>query len=130
MIRGKDLGIGTSIDIGRSAKMKTRYNPNTEYKNGNKGSWLIIPDCGCNGVNLQAVDTGEEGYGPFSFDGNTEEPTFSPSVYPEHCPDWTRAKGRCHFFVVNGVAEHCPDSVYPNEKRPLLKLIEPEVTNE
>ena len=105
--------------------MKVRYNPKIEYKNGNKGAWFIMPDCGCNGIYLQAVDADEAGCSAFSFDGNIKEPTFSPSVYPLHCQIWTRTKGRCHFFVKKGVAEHCPDSVYPSENIPLLELIEP-----
>ena len=104
--------------------MKTRYNPNMEYKNGNKGAWFIMPKCDCFGLYLQSVDTGEASCGAFTWDGNAEEPTFMASVYPRHCPEYTKNKQRCHFFVLKGVANHCVDSAYANEKRPLRQIDE------
>ena len=77
----------------------------------------IYHECGL--LHLQQFDTGKPRCGPFKLmPGSTpESPTIAPSIFP-FCN--RRVGGRrCHFYIRNGTAEHCADSRYPNQYRPL-----------
>jgi hypothetical protein len=70
------------------------------FKDGAKEGdqyWFWCPGCDC--AHAFTVP-------PWTFDGNMESPTFSPSLLcnpnSEH--------GRCHLFVVDGQIKFCPDS--------------------
>lgn len=64
-----------------------------------KGYWHWCP--GCN--EFHVINTVERNrWGAlWTFDGNTESPTFSPSI---------NLVGRCHYFIRNGRIEFCGDS--------------------
>ncbi len=92
-------------------------------KNGVRvGCYFINPGCSCGNVLLQVGRT-EDQYPGFDFDGNLENPTFNPSVfpYPEKCSE-ENGDQRCHFFVRKGIAEHCSDSKFAGQKVTLLKV--------
>jgi hypothetical protein len=56
---------------------------------------------GCEQHHLFAVR--KEGRPSWTFDGNMQQPTFSPSLlYPDKTP-------RCHLFLRNGKLEFCSD---------------------
>lgn len=57
---------------------------------------------GCEEVHQFYVNAPNEYNGArWSWDGNTENPTFNPSM---------NIVGRCHYFLHNGVLQFCPDS--------------------
>ncbi len=115
---GTASGAAVIRPVGRKSRDKVGWRP--DFYGEGLGAWFILPDCDCFGLFLQAVP--REAGGPFVFDGNYESPTFSPSVYPLSCAGCPDDGKRCHFFVRAGVAEHCDDSRYPNERIPLLPI--------
>ncbi len=99
--------------------MKTKYIPDY-WKNA--GAWRISIPCECKQY-LHAQDSQLGENPPFQFNNDFENPTFTPSMkpYSHFCNLKSKEKDgkRCHFFVKNGIAEHCADSKYPNQKMPL-----------
>lgn len=73
---------------------------------------------GCDQMHLITTDAGR---GPqWSFDGNVDCPTFSPSVRVTYNgPDAGQDRGHghapsscCHYFVTGGQIQFCPDSTH------------------
>lgn len=67
-----------------------------------EGAW-IIPQCiGCGGIHYIRTQP-EANQHTWSFNGNEEKPTFSPSF---------KSMGAilCHFFIKDGKVEFCSDS--------------------
>ncbi len=89
------------------------------------GAWIVAPECECSmpiGLQEKGCSAHTE-YKSFTFDGNAESPTFSPSVLPysDRC-DRKHNVARCHFFIRAGMCHHTNDSKYPNAVIPLRRL--------
>jgi hypothetical protein len=57
---------------------------------------------GCDSWHLINVDVPNEYTGArWTFDGNVDAPTFSPSV---------NIVGKCHYFITKGMIQYCSDS--------------------
>jgi len=69
---------------------------NEPDQKGQTQYWFHCP--GCNGSHAYHVPR-------WSFNGNMESPTFSPSLLcnPDHNPT------RCHLFITNGFIQYCGD---------------------
>lgn len=69
---------------------------------------FICPGCNC----LHSANTDPKHTPVWSFNGDFEKPTFSPSI---NYPDGRDGKGNktvCHFFIKSGMIEFCPDSTH------------------
>lgn len=67
----------------------------------------------CIGCGIEHVIwTGKSGYPVWSFNGDMENPTFSPSHLCEY--EWgpERKPVRCHSFIKNGHIEYLPDCTH------------------
>ncbi len=68
----------------------------------------------CEAMHMIAVEEPFDNGARWTFDGNLDAPTFSPSVNIAF-KGWDRAnkceavKGRCHYFLRAGVIEFCGD---------------------
>ena len=91
------------------------------YYGEGKGALIIKQNCKCKRPIPLQVDVMDTDRGPavFSWNKDTESPTINPSVGLHLADSWDC---QCHFFVRDGVAEHCSDSEYPNQSIPLIDL--------
>jgi hypothetical protein len=87
---------------------------NTEKKilypvEGRDGAWMFwCPGCGhahCYYTGAQERESHR-----WQFDGNTQKPTFSPSLLCRWNEGEPPIEKRCHLFVRNGMIEYCGDS--------------------
>lgn len=79
------------------------------------GSWLIW----CSGCEIfHEFDT------KWEFNGNTEKPTFSPSLLVRYDYGEQREQRRCHSFVRDGVWEYLSDCTHKlaGQKIPVEKM--------
>jgi hypothetical protein len=68
---------------------------------------------GCQELHAIAVETPQRNGARWTFDGNAETPTFSPSVNISWgWPDQPQGQGRCHYFVTKGKLLFCSDSTH------------------
>lgn len=76
------------------------------------GIWTHAHWCpGCNGLHDYAVEAPFLNGARWSFDGNAETPSFSPSMNIA----WGPVRGemrRCHYFVTGGRIDFCADSTH------------------
>ena len=71
-------------------------------KLANAGDGLLLHYCpGCKSLHLIAVYEPFPNGAQWTFDGNAESPTFSPSI---------NMVGVCHYFIRSGKIEFCGDS--------------------
>ena len=71
-------------------------------KLANVGDGMLSHYCpGCKSIHLIAVHEPFENGAQWTFDGNAESPTFSPSI---------NIVGYCHYFIRAGKVEFCSDS--------------------
>lgn len=77
---------------------KTILKPVEQIAGLNRPHWAFwCPGCKCGHV------VWLDGPTKWSFNGNTEKPTFSPSILNQN------ELGRCHMFVENGMIKFCGD---------------------
>lgn len=78
------------------------------------GYTLWCPGC----KEVHCVYTNYAGHPQWTFDGNLDHPTFSPSLLVYEVPGYSP---RCHSFIKAGVMEFLADSTHPlaNQKVPL-----------
>ena len=82
---------------------------------------FFCPGCG----HLHGYQTKDPGGYNWSFNGNLDNPTFTPSLLnrwgKEADPNWQEPEdpspqhqwsGRCHLFVTNGVIDYCGDCTH------------------
>lgn len=75
---------------------------------------------GCKATHLIYVDKPRRNGAQWSFDGNAEAPTFSPSLHirtgravdPNYEPEPDDPPEVCHSFIRNGQWEFCSDSTH------------------
>jgi len=74
--------------------------------------WFWCPGCKTNHRFVTKLAEGETG--PcWSFDGNLEAPTFSPSLlYNRDGGDPAKGVHRCHLFLRKGMVEYLPDCTH------------------
>ena len=53
------------------------------------------------------------GWPSWTFDGNVDQPTFSPSVLHYWREGEEETEKRCHYFLTAGVLHYCGDSSHP-----------------
>lgn len=95
-----------------SAKLVRREYP---MQDGSPGLILHEHWCpGCNRIHQIAVDAPFRNGARWTFDGNAESPTFSPSVSVLLRPSMgaDRPERRCHYFIRAGRIEFCADSTH------------------
>lgn len=90
---------------------------------------------GCERTHVIAVETANSSGARWTFDGNHEAPTFSPSINIRVGPYPTAPAGRpdagkidiCHYFIRSGSVEFLADCTHPLAGRtvPLPDLPEP-----
>lgn len=61
---------------------------------------------GCDGIHMIYSKAPHPNGSKWTFDGNVDRPTFSPSV------NVGLTNGRCHYFVRDGKIEFCGDSTH------------------
>lgn len=71
-----------------------------------KGYSYQCPACGC----AHMILTDGNGSPNWSFNGDVDSPTVSPSVKVTTGPQGDR--GICHFFIKNGMIEYCSDCTH------------------
>lgn len=88
------------------------------WPGGGYGHWCP----GCNNGHEIATEEPNSSGAKWSFNGNMERPTFSPSInirwgtYAD--PAWRRSNGEpgggiCHYFITDGRIQYCADSTHP-----------------
>lgn len=68
---------------------------------------------GCEEMHQIAVETPQPNGARWTFDGNLDAPSFSPSVNISWgWPDQPQGQGRCHYFIRSGEIQFCGDSTH------------------
>lgn len=85
-----------------------KISPVLRSMEGGFGHWCP----GCKTMHYIAVDRPLSNGARWSFDGNIEHPTFSPSVRIR-IPDWNgKPESCCHYFLRGGKLQFCADSTH------------------
>ena len=79
--------------------------------NDKRSGYLV--DCpGCDAHYIRTVP--EDGQPVWTFNGNMDKPTFSPSVRSrwDYDQETKQFKQVCHFFLIDGIFEFCSDCTH------------------